>query len=249
MNGYSAFAEYYDKFTGNVDYSVRARYFDTVIQKYAPGAQLLLDLACGTGSLTLELEKLGYDVIGVDSSWEMLSVAAEKKAAAESKALFLCQEMGELDLYGTVQATVCALDSLNHLLTEKELLAALKRVSLFSEPGAVFVFDVNTPYKHREVLGDNCFVYEEDNVLCVWQNSFDPDSGTVDVNLDFFALQESSGLWSRMGESFSERAYSQETLRKLSEQAGFEVRAVFDEDSFMPPREDSQREMFVLIKK
>ncbi len=249
MSGYSGFAQFYDRFTGDVDYSARARYFDTVIQKYAPGAGLLLDLACGTGSLSFEMEKLGYDVIGVDDSCEMLGEAAEKRAEKESGALFLCQAMEELDLYGTVDATVCALDSLNHILGKDELFRVFKKVSLFSNPGAVFVFDVNTLYKHREVLGNNSFVIEDEDAMCVWQNAFDEDSGRVDIALDFFALQEDSGLWARTSTEFSEAAYSVELLKELAVKAGFEVRAVFDNDSFLPPRPDSERLIFVLIKK
>jgi len=249
MIGYSGFAKYYDRFTGNVDYSARARYFDTVIQKYAPGANLLLDLACGTGSLSFEMESLGYDVIGVDGSVDMLGVAVEKRADRESSVLFLCQEMAELDLYGTIDATVCALDSLNHVLDEDELLRIFKKVSLFSNPGAAFVFDVNTEYKHRQVLADNCFVFEDEKTMCVWQNSPEDDGLTVDIALDFFALDDESGLWERSSAEFSERAYPTDFLMDLAKQTGFDVKAVFDEDSFMPPRDSSERIIFVLTKK
>ena len=120
MSDYGDFARFYDKFTSNVDYPARARYFDTVIQKYNPDAQILLDLACGTGSLSFELEPFGYDIVAVDNSYEMLSVAMDKKAELESNVLFLCQEMSELDMFGTIDATVCALDSINHV-TDYEL--------------------------------------------------------------------------------------------------------------------------------
>ncbi len=160
MSDYGDFARFYDRFTQNVNYPARARYFDAVIQKYNPDAKLLLDLACGTGSLSFELEEYGYDIVAVDNSYEMLSVAAEKRGKLESDVLFLCQEMSELDLFGTIDATVCSLDSINHILDEQELLDVFKKVALFSNRGAVFVFDVNTVYKHRQVLGDNCFVYE-----------------------------------------------------------------------------------------
>ena len=142
MSDYGDFARFYDKFTQNVDYSARARYFDAVIQKYNPNAKLLLDLACGTGSLSFELEQFGYDIVAVDNSYEMLSVAAEKRGELESNVLFLCQEMSELDLFGTIDATVCALDSINHILDENELLEVFKKVSLFSNKGAVFVLSL-----------------------------------------------------------------------------------------------------------
>ncbi len=249
MSDYSGFAPYYDRFTGNVDYPARARYFDAVIRRYAPGAKLVLDLACGTGSLTFELEKLGYDMIGADGSWEMLSIAAEKRGTQKSEALLLCQEMRALDLYGTVDAVVCALDSLNHILDEEELREAFRRVSLFSNPGACFIFDVNTPYKHREILGDNSFVYEDDGALCVWRNSYDPEGDMVDITLDFFEHEDEYGLYRRSTSEFSERAWPPEDLRSMLEESGFIVEDIFDEDSFLPPCPESQRIIFVSRKR
>ncbi|HNW03939.1 MAG TPA: methyltransferase domain-containing protein [Oscillospiraceae bacterium] len=248
MSDYSGFAPYYDRFTRDVDYPARARYFDAVIRRYAPDAKLVLDLACGTGTLTFELEKLGYDMIGVDGSWEMLSVATGKREEQKSEALFLCQEMRMLDLYGTVDAAVSALDSLNHILDEAELREVFRRVALFSNPGACFVFDVNTPYKHREILGNNSFVYEDDGALCVWRNGYDPQGDTVDITLDFFEHEDEHGLYRRSAAEFSERAWPPEELKSMLKESGFAVEAVYDEDSFLPLRPDSQRAVFVARK-
>ena len=182
---YQAFASYYDRLIGNeVDYRARARYFDALIRRYAdtPEQNLLLDLACGTGSLSVELSAIGYDVIGVDASAEMLAEAAAK---GRGKILFLCQAFDTLDLYGTVGAVVCALDSLNHITDAAALEAAFARVALFTAPGGVFVFDVNTPYKHREILADNTFVYDLGDLFCVWQNTTDASLQT-EIALDFF---------------------------------------------------------------
>lgn len=248
MSYYGDFARFYDKFTSNVDYKARARYFDAVIQKYKPDTELLLDLACGTGSLSFELESLGYDIVAVDNSYEMLSVAAEKRVERQSSVLFLCQEMAELDLFGTIDATVCALDSINHITDENELREVFKKVSLFSNKGAVFVFDVNTIYKHKSVLVNNCFVFEAENTFCIWQNSLDNDGVTVDISLDFFDKDKKSKSYYRYSTDFSERAYKIEFLSQLLSETGFEVKAVFDEDSFLPIRRDSQRAIFVAIK-
>lgn len=248
MSDYGDFARFYDRFTQNVDYPARARYFDAVIQKYSPGAKLLLDLACGTGSLSFELEEYGYDIVAVDNSYEMLSVAAEKRGELESNVLFLCQEMSELDLFGTIDATVCALDSINHILDEGELLDVFKKVSLFSNKGAAFVFDVNTVYKHKNILGDNCFVYENGDTFCAWQNSLSGDGVTVDISLDFFDKASEDGLYTRYSTDFSERAYEIDMLKSLLCESGFEVKAVFDDDSFLPLRSDSQRAIFVAKK-
>ncbi len=245
---YGDFARFYDRFTKNVDYPARARYFDTIIQKYNPDAEILLDLACGTGSLSFELEQFGYDIVAVDNSYEMLSVAAEKRGEFESNVLFLCQEMSELDLFGTIDATVCALDSINHITDPEELQAVFQKVSLFSNWHAVFVFDVNTPFKHREILGNNCFTYEEGETFCVWQNSLQKDDETVDIFLDFFDKEPENGLYRRYSVDFSERAYEIDTLKEMLEKSGFTVQAVFDEDSFLPLRKDSQRAIIVAIK-
>ena len=248
MSDYGDFARFYDRFTQNVNYPARARYFDSVIQKYNPDAKLLLDLACGTGSLSFELEEYGYDIVAVDNSYEMLSVAAEKRGELESGVLFLCQEMSELDLFGTIDASVCALDSINHILDEDELLDVFKKVSLFSNRGAVFVFDVNTVYKHQKVLGNNCFIYESGSTFCAWQNSLCDDGVTVDISLDFFDKVPKEELYARYSTDFSERAYEIDMLKDLLSQAGFEVKAVFDDDSFLSLRRDSERAIIVSKK-
>lgn len=248
MSDYGDFARFYDKFTQNVDYPARARYFDSVIQKYNPDAKLLLDLACGTGNLSFEMEPFGYDIVAVDNSFEMLNVAMEKKAFLESNVLLLCQEMSELDLFGTIDATVCALDSLNHILDEEELLEVFKKVSLFSNKGAVFVFDVNTIYKHQSVLADNTFVFDEDNTFCCWRNGLDEDGVTVDISLDFFHKEKDKEDYQRYTVDFSEKAYEIDFLKDLLEKTGFEVKAVFDEDSFLPLRKDSERAIIVAKK-
>ena len=248
MSDYGDFARFYDKFTNNVDYPARARYFDAIIQKYNPDAEIVLDLACGTGSLSFELEPFGYDIVAVDNSYEMLSVAMEKREMLESNVLFLCQEMNELDLFGTVDATVCALDSINHILDEDELTEVFEKVSLFSNKGAVFVFDVNTVYKHQEVLGDNCFVYENGDTFCAWRNSLDKDGVTVDISLDFFDKTENDGLYCRYSSDFSEKAYEIDDLKEMLFKTGFLVKAVFDEDRFLPLRKDSERAIIVAVK-
>lgn len=246
MAGYSVFAQYYDVLTGNVDYPGRAAYFLSLLDRVGHRPVLALDLACGTGSLTLELHRRGLDIYGVDASVEMLSIAREKSAAAGADILFLCQPMQELDLYGTVDTVFCALDSLNHLAGPEELQRALDKVSFFMDPGGWFLFDVNTPYKHQSVLGDNTFVYDLPRVYCVWQNRFSPEDFRVDIRLDFF--EREGRVYRRRIQRFSERAYPEERLRAMLAQAGFGKVLIFDEMSFDPPRPDSQRLMVAAQK-
>jgi len=245
---YSAFARYYDRLTGNISYEQRADYFDGIIKDFGAPGPILLDLACGTGSLSLAFAAKGYDVIGVDASPEMLSVAMEKKVEQEQDVLFLCQDMCKLDLYGTVDVTVCALDSLNHLPRKEQVQAAFRGVSLFTAPGGLFVFDVNSPYKQRRVLGNNTFVYDCDEVYCVWQNSYDPARDRVHIGLDFFEYDPAEDCYFRQSEDFWEHTYEPAWLQEQLERSGFELLALYADDSRQPPAEQSQRLIFVARK-
>ena len=242
---YGIFAEFYDELTLNVGYDRRAAYLAVLLAKFGHNAGLTLDLACGTGSLTLELAKMGIDVYGVDASEEMLSAAQEKAYESNIDTLFLCQKMQELDLYGTIDTCVCSLDSINHMTDIADVQKTFERVSLFMNKGGLFVFDVNTVYKHREILSDNTFVYDTDNVYCVWQNSL-KENNIVDIDLTFFVPDGES--YQRYDESFSERAYTQDELTELLNNAGFEVQAVYGDMGFNEPRDNEQRVIFVAKK-
>lgn len=243
MSAYSFFAKYYDELTQNVEYTQRADYFSALLLSCGVEGGTVLDLACGTGSLSIELAKYGYDIIGVDASEDMLCQAQNKAFENGVRAMFLCQTMQELDLYGTVDAAVCSLDSINHLIDEEDVCQTFERLKLFVAPNGVFIFDVNTVYKHEKVLGDNTFVYEYPDVFCVWQNSFSEEDSIVDITLDFF--EEKSGFYKRHTESFSERAYDIDFLKVVLDKAGFDVENVFDDMTREPLKEDSQRAVIV----
>ncbi len=246
MSRYGSFAEYYDSLTSNVDYRKTAEYVSDILNENGINKGILLDLACGTGTMSLIMAQKGYDVIGVDNSPEMLGEAREKAFEAGEDILFLCQDMCSIDLYGTVDCTVCLLDSLNHLESKEELLQAFKRVSLFTVPGGLFVFDVNTEYKHKYVLGDNTFVYENDDVYCVWQNEYDDESKTVEIFLDFF--QEENGLYRRSSEYFAERAFSDSDIRNLLSEAGFTDIKAYGELRKTAPSDTEERVFYVARK-
>lgn len=217
---YGNFASFYDMFTRDVSYTDRAAYIAALLSARGITGGIMLDLACGTGSLSVEFAKMGYDVIGVDNSPEMLSKAKEKCDECSENILLLNQDMTELDLYGTIRSCVCSLDSINHLSCREDVAACFNGVSLFMEEGGVFVFDINTPYKHEHVLGDNDFIFEEDGVFCAWHNEFDAESCSVDICLDFFKECE-NGLYKRVSEYFTERAYETDILKGLLEEVGF----------------------------
>lgn len=240
---YSSFAEVYDKLTFNVEYGKRAEYIRSLLAQNGCEKGILLDLACGTGTLSGELASYGYDMILVDSSPEMLSFARERLPDA----LILCQNMTQLDLYGTINGAVCSLDSINHLLKPCDVKSAFASVSLFMEQGGVFVFDVNTVYKHEKILGNNNFVYETDDVFCVWQNSYKRKSRTVDISLDIFTSED--GKYQRHSESFSERAYTLEEITKWLGETGFEVKNMYNDMTYDSPDEESQRVYFTAVKR
>jgi ubiquinone/menaquinone biosynthesis C-methylase UbiE len=226
----------------DADYKNRCAYLLELMKRHNHEMGITLDLACGTGSLTRELCKNGVDVYGVDASAEMLSEAMQKSAEEELDILYLRQKMQSLNLYGTINTCVCTLDSINHLTNIEDVRKTFDRVGLFMDNDGLFVFDVNTVYKHREVLAENTFVIENEKVYCVWQNSLDKDD-IVNITLDFF--EEENGAYYRSSESFSERAYSDEQIRELLLSAGFEVEAVYGDMTFESPQETEQRAIYV----
>lgn len=241
MSGYSVFARYYDELTANIDYVRRGEYFHEIIKKFkATKENILLDLACGTGSISEVMARLGYDVIGVDNSDEMLGMAIEKKFESGLNIQYLCQDMRKLDMFGTVDVIICALDSINHLANLNDVRKVFEGVAFFCEMNGLFIFDVNTLYKHRKILANNTFTYETDSVYCIWENTLNAETDEVRMNLEFFEREE-NGLYSRSSESFSEKAYSEEAIERLLEESGFEVLAKYGDDTFEPPAETSQR--------
>ncbi len=241
---YTSFAEYYDSLTANIDYEEIASYYDRLNEKFGGLKGILLDLACGTGSLSVIFSRMGYDVIGTDISPEMLSIAVRKEHEGIE---YLCQSMTELDMFGTIDGTVCSLDSINHLSDISEVKTTFEKVSLFSNKGALFMFDVNTLYKHEHILGDNTFVYDTDEVYCVWQNEYQGE-GRTDIYLDFFAEDKESGMYDRYSDDFTETAYSTEDIKELLINAGFEICACYEYLTENEPTEESEKLTFVARK-
>ena len=240
---YGVFAEFYDGLTQNVDYCQKADFLVELFKKYSHKPECVLDLACGTGTLTLEMKKRGFDIFGADGSFEMLAQAKRKADEEQLDVMFLCQKMQSLELYGMIDTCICTLDSISHLQGKKQVTEAFDRVSHFMEDGGLFVFDVNTIYKHREILGNNTFVYDTDDVFCVWQNTFNEKENSVKIELDFFIPEEN--VYVRSSESFKEYAYSADDITEMLARCGFKVEAIFDEMTFEHPHEKSQRLTFV----
>ena len=246
MSGYGQFARVYDILTGDVDYKARTEYLLKLFEKYGEKPTLLLDLACGTGGFSNAFAKKGIGVIGVDASEEMLSVARDNSLDVGADVLYLCQTAEELDLYGTVDGAVCCLDSLNHITDINNLKLAVNRISLFLEKGKLFIFDVNTVYKHEKILADNTFVIDDGGVYCVWQNFYDSKTRTTDILLDFFL--KDGDKYDRFGDSFSERAYTESELQEILKEAGLKILAVYDDMTENPLTPTSERAIYVCEK-
>lgn len=247
MLSYSYFADFYDNLTNNVDYKGCAEYILKLAEKYNHNMGITLDLACGTGTLTILLKQMGVDIYGIDSSAEMLSAAQEKALENNIRGmLFLQQKMQNIDLYGTMDTCICTLDSINHIINKGDVQKAFSRVSFFMNPHALFIFDVNTLYKHQKILGNNTFVYDTDKVFCVWQNTLCKDKKTVEIDLDFF--ENINGMYRRYSESFKERAYTHEEICEMLSKAGFKLLDIFGEMSFQAPKENSQRNVYIAQK-
>lgn len=247
MADYDAFSRCYDRFTEDVDYSFRVNRILQLFEKYDKKPTLLLDLACGTGNFSFPLASEGIDVIGVDCSEGMLAAAISKLEQGSTNPLFLNQYAEELELYGTVDGAICMLDSLNHITEYENFSKALERVSLFLEKGRLFIFDMNTPYKHQEILGDNTFVREDETAFCVWQNEYVSEN-TVDIFLDFF-VENKNGSYERLSESFSEVAYTSEQIMKALDVAGLELVAALDDMTDNAPTNTTERITYIVRKK
>lgn len=226
---YGIFSSVYDILTENVEYERIANKICSLLSRNGINGGLLLDIGCGTGTLSFLLEKNGYDVIGVDPSEDMLSVANEKKYEENSSAIFLCQSGEELDLYGTIDCAVCSLDTINHISSLEKIRGTFKKISLFMNMGGIFIFDINTVFKHREILGDNTFVYDMDEVYCVWQNTFCREEMKTDIDLDFFIKNENDESYEKYSESFSEYSYETEEILNILSECGFEVISLCDD--------------------
>ena len=244
---YDNFSDFYDLLTDNVEYEKRADYFCRLLSMCGIKSGILLDLGCGTGSMSVKMAERGFDVIGVDSSIGMLNAARQKAYECAAEILLLNQNMQEIDLYGTVDCAICVLDSINHLENESDVRNTFEKVSLFMNKGGAFAFDVNTIYKHKNILADNVFVYEPDDLFCVWQNNYNSEDSSVDISLDFF--QEEDGVYYRSSESFTEKAYEIGDIKIWLEEAGFEVVGIFDDLTTDPANPETERAVFLAKKK
>ncbi len=247
MQPYSGFASVYDLFMDNVPYEEWADYVQHLLNKNKIEKGLLLELGCGTGSMTRRLAERGFDLIGIDYSEEMLAIA-RANSTDEDNILYLCQDMREFELYGTVAAVISVCDSMNYILHEEELLKVFRLVNNYLDPGGLFIFDLDTRYAYEEVLGDNTIAENREEGSFIWENTYYEDEMINEVNLSLF-IPEGDGLYRKYEETHYRRAYSLDTVSSLIEEAGMELVAIYDMLTEKKPKKDCERVYIIAREK
>lgn len=247
MEMYEDFALVYDRFMDETPYEEWCQFVVERLKQDQITDGILLDLGCGTGSMTELLAKQGYDMIGVDLSDSMLDIAMEKRAQSGHNILYLQQDMREFELYGTVAAVVCVCDSLNYLLEEEDLAEVFSLVHNYLDQNGVFIFDMNTIHKYRDLIGDATICENREEGSFIWENYFDEESSINEYALTLFVKQE-NGLFARFEEFHYQRAYELQRVAALLEQAGLTLKAVCAEGTTDPADENCERAYFVAVR-
>jgi len=241
MDAYHNLAKSYDRLTNDVDYGATVDFYMEILRREKVNPRTVVDLACGTGSVTSILAKMGMDVTGVDMSEEMLTEAFQKVQDMPCPPRFICQKLQELYLPRGVDMAVCALDSLDYITDPADCREAIRRVYKVLNPGGIFIFDVNTPEKLR-AMDDQIFLDEDDDVYCVWRGEFDEQANICSYAMDLFQRQGTT--WHRSYEEHREYAYSAEQLTGYLKEAGFTHIRVYGDRKFEAPAEGEQRIYF-----
>lgn len=270
MEAYTSFAEVYDMFQDNIPYEEWSAYLADLLAGQGVTEGILLDLGCGTGNVTEQLAARGFDMIGVDNSEEMLGIAMRKKAQRRiekedstvmdppsgrdaapadrrDSILYLCQDMREFELYGTVAAVVSICDSMNYITDPEDLTEVFRLVNNYLDPGGVFIFDLNTPYKYEELLADNTFAEVREESSFIWDNFYDEEEKINEYDLTLFIREGEDDLYRRYTETHYQRAYTLDEVRVAAQKAGLAWVAAYDAFTTEPVRPDSER-MYVILR-
>ena len=247
MSQYNRLAGVYDGLTADVPYGAFAGFYESVFEKYGTKPHMLLDLACGTGTLTSILADRGYEMIGVDASEDMLSVAHDKTLSCSIRPLLICQKLEELDLYGTVDAAVSSLDGLNYIHPDM-LPEVFRRLHLFIEPGGILVFDILRP-EALEALDGQMFIDENDDTYCVWRTEYDSTERLCRYFMDVFIRDGEE--WTRTFEEHTEYAHSIDKTLSMLSQTGFDSIEKYDPDNNadLLPDCDNSRRVFISARR
>lgn len=257
MEAYTSFASVYDTFMDNVPYGEWGGYIYTLLCRYGVKSGIVLDLGCGTGTMTEILAGYGYDMIGVDNSEDMLELAMEKRIASGHDILYLLQDMREFELYGTVRAVVSVCDSVNYITEPEELAGVFRLVNNYLDPGGIFIFDFNTEYKYREVMGDCTIAEDRGPCSFIWDNCYYEEERINEYDLTLFIregtvpgqnegaeeddTEENGALYRKYTETHFQRGYTLEEIRELLSSAGLIFQAAYDMDTREAAGEKSER--------
>ncbi len=241
MDAYTSFASVYDTFMDNIPYEEWAEYLVDLLKEYGIRDGLVLDLGCGTGNMTELLASAGYDMIGVDNAEEMLEIAMEKREKSGHDILYLLQDMREFELYGTVKAIVSICDSINYITEEADLLEVFRLTNNYLDPKGIFIFDFNTVYKYREVLGNQTIAEDREDCSFIWDNYYYEDEQINEYELSLFIKENDSDLYRKYQEMHYQKAYDLKTIKGLVEESGLEYVTAFDAFTRNQPTKESER--------
>lgn len=248
MASYESFARVYDLFMDNIPYKDWCQYLTGILRENGIEKGLVLELGCGTGKMTRLLSQAGYDMIGVDNSMDMLEIAMEKQEG-RGDILYLLQDMRGFELYGTVRAVVSVCDSMNYITEEEDLLDVFRLVNNYLDPGGLFVFDLNTAYKYKEILGESTIAEDREDASFIWDNYYDEEEQINQYDLALFIPEEREGetLYRKYEETHFQRAYSLQKIKGLLAEAGMEFLNAYQAFTREAPKEDSQR-IYILAR-
>ncbi len=275
MESYTDFAEVYDEFMDATPYRVWCERLLNIIEQYgisqkckencsaglseeelalASERDLILDLGCGTGTLTELLAEAGYDMMGIDMSYDMLQIAMEKRQQSGHDIMYLCQDMRELELYCTVGTVICVCDSINYVLEDEEVIEVFRRVNNYLFPKGLFIFDFNTDYKYREVIGDATIAENRENCSFIWENFYDEESGINEYDLTIFVRDDEESeteeqLFRRFQETHYQRGYKLQEMLHYVTESGLEFVCAMDADTEGEVTEITERVLMVCREK
>lgn len=242
-DSYTGFAALYDDFMENTPYEQWAESILSIIRKDGITDGILLDLGCGTGTLTRMLAREGYDMIGVDNSEDMLLEARAKGLDDDLGILYLCQDMREFELYGTVMACICVCDSINYLTSIDEVTTCFKLVNNYLDPKGLFIFDFNTVHKYRDVIGESVIAENRDDASFIWENFYDEETGINEYDITFFERDFGCGedIFRRFTETHIQKGYELDQIKAALEDAGLVFERAFDADTNLEVTNESER--------
>lgn len=245
MNSYTKFARLYDGLmNADVNYGHWADYIENLFDLYGVNPEIVCDLACGTGNITIPLAHRGYEMIGVDKSFDMLSIAREKAQKKNADIVFLEQDLAKLDLYGSCGAFLCMIDGFNYVLNPNTLYKIAKRIkTCFLDTDGIFIFDISSKYKLENFIGNNTFIHDGDDVFYTWENKYYPNTNMSDMYLNFFVKSKKG--YKRFGERHLQHAYTEDEIKRIFTSAGFSSVDSYSPLTFDSPKKDDMRIVFV----